>query len=128
MPTSNGIPDEVRRFILAQIDSVPLIEALLLLCDRADEVWTDDKLGRALYVSPVIAKKIASDMLHRGWITVSSEADGYVYNSVWDCEGVFMKTLASVYRTQLVPVTQLIHSQSSSAARDFAKAFNLKKE
>ena len=39
-----------------------------------------------------------------------------------------MRTLSETYRRQLVRVATLIHSNASAAVRDFADAFNLKKD
>src|SRR3954452_20582919 len=44
------VPDEVRRFILASVPSVPFLEALLLLRSRPQDSWDAALLARRLYV------------------------------------------------------------------------------
>ena len=44
------IPDEVRRFLLGAIPSVPHLEALLLVRAEAVEPWTAALLARRLYI------------------------------------------------------------------------------
>jgi hypothetical protein len=42
----------VEKFIFEQIDTVPHLEALLLIWNRRPKVWTAAEMASALYVSP----------------------------------------------------------------------------
>jgi len=45
------IPDEVKQFILNNIDSIAQLEALLLLRNNAEHDWTVDTVAKRLYIS-----------------------------------------------------------------------------
>ena len=125
-PPEELAPD-IRQFIVETIDSVPHVEALLLVWQRPDAVWTDDQIAQHLYVTPAAAGKIAQGLVRRGLLN-NNEGGGFTFRSAWDPDGAFMQRFALVYRRQLVAVTTLIHTNVSAGVRDFADAFDLKKE
>jgi hypothetical protein len=129
MTNNEDIPAEVKQFILTKIDSVPHLEALLLIWEQRFKTWTESELAKALFVELRVARKISNDLLRRGWTKQQPGAnDTFLYDASWDPEDNLMRQLAETYRTKLVRVATLIHSNASAAVRDFAKAFDLKKE
>jgi hypothetical protein len=52
----------------------------------------------------------------------------YRYNPQWDASGEVMPEVAAAYRRHLVPIATFIHSRASTAVREFARAFDLKKD
>jgi hypothetical protein len=52
----------------------------------------------------------------------------YRYNPQWDASGEIMPELAATYSRHLVPIATFIHSRASTAVREFARAFDLKKD
>lgn len=128
MTQSDYIAQEVREFILDKIDSVPQLEALLLLYRHADEVWTEEKLRQALYIDRADAKRITFELLRRGWVKAAPDNAGIQFDGTWDPQLAIMGKLDQAYRTRLIGISTLIHSKGSAAARDFANAFDLKKE
>ena len=129
MTTHDELPAEVRQFLLEKIDSVPHLEALLLIWGQTTLIWNEETLSQALYVERHTGKKIAQDLLRNGWIQRQPENnDNFVFDARWDPDHAFMQKLSSTYRKQLIRVTTLIHSNVSAAVRDFAKAFELKKD
>ena len=128
MNRNDDIPSEVRDFILAKVDSVPQLEALLLVSTQPGVTWTEDRFCQALYIDRASSMNLVAELLRRGWIVASADSEGYVFNKAWDPEGLFMEKLGHAYRTKLVRIATLIHSKASAAVRDFANAFDLKKE
>lgn len=123
------INSEVKQFILTKISSVPHLEALLLIWGHGSKSWTVNELADALYVPMANAKTIVNDLMRQGWIVQHlSKPKEFTYDSSWDPDGLFMKLLADTYRAKLVRVATLIHANASSAVRDFAKAFDFKKD
>jgi predicted ArsR family transcriptional regulator len=123
----NDIPEEVLRFIERRIDSVPHMEALLLLWEAPARQWSDAEIAARVYVSSEQARKVLTDLARSGLIDQSAPA-GFVYNCAWD-ESNLMKKVAAAYRRHLVHVSGLIHAKSASeAVRDFARAFQFKPE
>ena len=126
--TDNNIPADVRQFIVDKIDSVPQLEALLLTWERPAESWTEETLSRSLYVEPLLAKRIVADLIRHGLVKKLEPSGALAFDSAWDPDGAFIKRLAQTYRTHLVRVATLIHSNASAAVRDFARAFDFKKD
>jgi len=123
------LPDDVRQFLLEQIDSVSQLEALLLAWEHSATSWDVETLASALYVEHSKAKSIIASMVARGWLIGNAAMpDKFTFDSAWDPQGHFMQTLAATYRKHLVRVATLIHSRASAGVRDFAKAFDLKKK
>jgi hypothetical protein len=122
------LPPEVRQFILEKIDSVPHLEALLLVWGRPEVPWTDETLAQQLYLQPAIARRISQALMRRGWLKKAEPDNAFSFDSRWDPDGKFMQLLALTYRRQLVNVATLIHANASAGVREFADAFNLKKE
>jgi len=118
----------VLQFIVEQIDTVPHLEALLLICQDSTTTWTGELLSARIYVSPATAGGVLEDLCRRGFIkTVDANSRSYLYDASWDTSQL-MAQLADLYRRQLVRVTKLIHSKGSSSVREFARAFQIKKE
>lgn len=129
MDPSAELPADVARFIEDQIDSVPHMEALLLLWQSAREAWSADQLASRIYVSPDAAAQILRDLARRQLVRATSEnPNRFTYDGAWD-EGVgLMKRVAQAYRQHLVLVAHRIHSKASGAVREFARAFSIKKD
>lgn len=123
------LPAEVLQFIAAQIDSVPHLEALLLLRESAPKSWNAEEIAARIYVGPDVASQILADLLRRGLVRATEDsASHYVYDPVWDPTGDLISRVSATYRQNLIRVAQFIHSKASSAVREFARAFEIKKD
>ncbi len=115
----------VDQFILDEIESVPHLEALLLLWNSRPKQWTLEEMAHALYVSLEATQTVLQDLKQRGFIT----ADSYHYSFEPGFHDIGLMTeVDTVYRRDLVRVSRMIHSKASPAIREFAKAFKLKKD
>ena len=123
---SADIPPEVRRLILEAIDSVPELEALLLLRDAPNQYWTPDSSSSRLYVSRTVAAYTLDVLAQRGFLEESAE--GFVYRPVSAELAETVDALARTYATALVAVTKLIHGKPGTSVQDFARAFRLRKD
>jgi hypothetical protein len=124
-----GIPENVLQFIAEKIDTVPQIEALLLLWENPQHDWSEQELASRIYVSSEDAASILQALQRRQLIALASAAPvTYRYSTEWDPAGELMSEVAGTYRRHLVPLTTYIHSRASSAVREFARAFDLKKD
>lgn len=123
------LPEDVLRFIERRIDSVPHLEALLLLWENPAVSWTDGDIAARVYVSRERAQHVLQDLARHGLIAASDlSPDRYEYNIAWD-ENQLMTKVASTYRRHLVDLARLIHTKTASeAVREFARAFQLKSE
>lgn len=125
----DDISPEIWRFIADKIDTVPHLEALLLLWSESDKIWTDAAIAAAVYVSQDQAAGILRDLAQYRLLRVEPGTPPiYSYDSSWDPGAELMPVLAETYRRHLIRVATFIHSKASSAVREFAKAFEIKKE
>jgi hypothetical protein len=121
-------PDqEIIQFILEHLHTVPHLEALLLIWQNSSTEWTSELLATRIYVTPNVGRSILDELKALGVVRPSAEQT-YHYDPAWDEERQVLPRLADLYRRQLVQVTKLIHSQGSSSVREFARAFQLKKD
>jgi predicted transcriptional regulator len=120
---------QVDRFILVQIDSVPQLEALLLLFNSHPKVWSTEEMANSLYVRDEVAAKILDSLLQRNLIARHSKGpDVYFYSAENGHRNSLLEAVDAVYRKEVVRVSSMIHSKGSAGVRDFARAFRIKKD
>ena len=125
-----SIPEDLRRFVLTSIPSVPFLEALLLMRAAPDQTWRLDMLARRLYVREKTAEDLLADLC-RARIAIPCTEDGvegYRYAPADAGLRERIDRLADLYATHLVEVTHLIHSSLDRKAQQFADAFKWRKE
>lgn len=128
MRPGDDISEEVRRFVLVSIPSVPHLEALLLLRANSDEDWNSAKLAHRLYLSPKQAEPILQDLADAGLVVRGTMGpDSYRYDETTELEQT-ISSLAHSYASRLIEVTNLIHSSTGRKAQRFADAFKLRKD
>jgi hypothetical protein len=116
---------DVDQFILDEIDSVPHLEALLLLWNTRPKQWSADEMSRAIYISPDQTQSILQDLQNRK--LASNDSGRLFYESSLGRDRI-VDSLDRTYRREVVRVSAMIHSKASPAVRAFARAFRLKKD
>jgi hypothetical protein len=123
------IPEDVLRFLTEKIDSVPHLETLLLLSEAPAQSWTVEQVAARLYTSQEAAGAILKKLQqHRLAAHDASTPSRYRYDPAWDEGGQLMSKISETYRLRLVQVAGFIHSKASSSVREFARAFDFKKD
>lgn len=123
------IPNEVRQFILESIDSIAQLEALLLLRGSPNEEWGAQKVARRLYISEQEATSLLARLSAERLIVFSNDKPPLCrYQPDSDNLARIVDRLAETYSKHLVPVTNLVHSKPRTRVREFADAFNLRKD
>ncbi len=122
---SNALPDPVKRLIAEHIDSVPELEAVLLLREHATRDWTPTEAGQRLYVSTTVAAHVLAKLASHGFLT-QSEA-GYRFAPGPEIAPQ-VDQLAEAYARHLVEVTHMIHKKPPPSIRQFADAFRFRKD
>ena len=116
---------QVDQFILDEIDSVPHLEALLLLWNSRPKQWSADEMSKALYLESDATQLILRDMQNRGFASSESNLFSYLPNPDRD---LLIDSLDKIYRREVIRISTMIHSKASPAVRAFARAFRLKKD
>jgi hypothetical protein len=127
----DSIPEDLRRFILTSVPSVPFVEALLIFRDAEasapGRAMTIEVLAHRLYVSDRQAADIVDQLRTASVVSPLPEGGGHRYAPGPDLAAL-IEGLARVYRTHLVETTALIHSRTGRMAQQFADAFKLRKD
>jgi hypothetical protein len=116
---------DVDRFVIEEIESVPHLEALLLLLNTRPRQWSMTEMAKSLYLSEDQTEPILRDLAHRRLIVM--ESDRYSYNAAHP-RGDTIALLDSIYRREIVRISNMIHSKPSASVRAFARAFKLTKD
>ncbi|HEY4359786.1 MAG TPA: hypothetical protein VGN17_02400 [Bryobacteraceae bacterium] len=118
----------VDRFLLDRIDSIPHLEALLLLWNHRPRPWSVQEMANGLFLSQDLSKQILDDLAgQRLAAIVEGVTPAYRYEPEPQKDQI-LAAVDATYRSDLIRVSRLIHSKPSAALRDFARAFRLKKE
>lgn len=125
MTASPPLDDDLRRFVLTSIPSVPYLEAVLLLrADRACE-RSPAELARALYISEKAAAELLQAMSEAGIVQLDGSGR-YRWEPADPGLAAMIDRLAQAYARNLIAVTNLIHDRVQKNAQRFADAFRLK--
>ena len=121
--------EQVDRFILDEIDSVPQLEALLLIWNNRPKKWSSEDMAKALYDKADVTQGILRSLAQRGLIR---EAPGEEprYTAIADSPETeaMLEAVDDIYKREIVRISTMIHSKASRAVRDFARAFRFTKE
>lgn len=123
------IPDDIRRFILISVPSIPYLEAMLLLRANADRTWHCETLAKRLYISDKAAADLLAQLHAAGILDlVNGEMLAYCYRPVSDDLRRIIDGVADAHAKNLVGVTNLIHSKIDKKAHRLADAFVWRKD
>ena len=118
----------VERFIVDEIDSVPHLEALLLLWRSAPQRCTASEIAKQLYVPAGQATAIAEDLHRRGLIARDGHYGAvFFYDTQSEERNRLLGTVDETYRRELIRISGIIHSKASPGIRAFADAFRFRK-
>ncbi|MBL8213001.1 MAG: hypothetical protein JNK87_19960 [Bryobacterales bacterium] len=115
--------EEALRFIRDQIDSIPHLEALILLSDHPRS-WSASEIADRLYIPDERARIVLDDLVERRLLHRKESC--YFFDPDQTLK-LMMEAVSLLHRNQLVRVTALIHSKASSSVSEFAKAFRFRK-
>jgi hypothetical protein len=120
-------PADLKQFIDFYIESVPQLEALLLLRGDPARRWQAADVAKSLYIPENIAASLLTEFVRRGFATLEPNA-GYVYRSQ-DAEiDRLVEQLTQAYQERRVAVVSLIYSKPLNKVQTFADAFRFGKE
>lgn len=128
-PDDPQMPEDVRRFILSSVSSVPYLEALLLLRSAPEAPWSARQVAQRLYVGEKLARELLQDLASNGVASSdAAEPPKFCYQPVSPQLHELIDRVADFYARHLVAVTHLIHSRTDKRAHQFANAFRWRKD
>lgn len=128
MPESNpGI--DVYEYILEKIDTVPHLEAVILLWNSRPVGWTAEELASRLYLPTEKVTGILSDLVRQQLVQQNpSSPEKYSYMPRNAEQDEWMYRVDVAYRRELVRISTMLHTKTSASIREFARAFRIKKD
>lgn len=120
------LPQDLRRFILTSIPSVPYLEALLLLRGESQRSWSAAEAARRLYLPEQRGTELLGELVSAG--VARQESLGYRYAPATEELAAMLDRLAVQYSADLVGISDLIHSRVDKKAQQFADAFRIRKD
>lgn len=119
---------EVDEFIVKHIDTVPHLEALLILRARRPDPMGPDQIAALLYIDSDSAAVILDNLVEKHLLAPVPDSGGKYHYDPETSLDLMIAKVEMTYRRELVRIANLIHSKASSGIRDFARAFRLTKE
>src|SRR5688572_21322374 len=103
-----SIPEDIQRFILTSVTSVPYLEAMLLVRESANDLWDAQRVAQRLYLNEKIAGDLLVQLCAAGILTVEESSPlNYRYAPGSEELGQIIDRLADVYAKNLVQVANL---------------------
>lgn len=142
MQESSAKDPEVERFLLEEIDSIPHLEALLLLRSSHPRAWSVGEMAKALYISESHARAVLQGLQRRKLCAAEvpqpspdqpangtlPETQGWRYDCASTNRDDLVQRVEMAYRRELVRITRMIHAKGTPGVRGFAEAFRFKKD
>jgi hypothetical protein len=116
------LSEEVVRFLEQRIDSVPHLEALLIMWESKAR-WDARQMAARVYLTESAAQLVLQDLQNAGLATSEDRVSFKV-----DETQALLPQVAESYRLNVTRVATLIHRKASPSIREFARAFDLKQE
>ncbi|SRR5579884_1661698 len=128
MHQGSATPEEIYRFIFGEIDTVPHLEALLLLWNSRPKKWSEEELSQRLFITASAVAEVMQDLVRRNLIAAETSSRQYWYEFRSEEKERLIEGTARAYQSELIRISTLIHSKASSAVREFARAFKITKQ
>ena len=124
---NSPISDELRRFILTSVPSVPYLESMLLLRREANKQWSAAELGRRLYLPEPQAAELMATLEAAEIAVKCAPLPAYRFQPAPELARI-LDELAQRYFSNLFEITNLIHASVDRRAFQFADAFRWRKD
>ncbi len=124
------IPNDVKHYILGNIDSIAQLEGLLMLRANPQKGWSVEEIAHGLYIDESQVTLLLSCLLEQGFLITTGNGSSlrYQYQPKSSELRDIMNRLADLYTQYLVPITNLVHSKSRNRIQEFSNAFKIRKD
>jgi len=121
--SANEIPESVKNFIFLHVDSVEVLEILLLFFQAREKSWSAQSVADELRSHPGSAERRILFLENLGLLKRNPDTPGeFLYDPQHPDLNEVVTELANAYRVRRHTVFELIFSPMKRA-RDFADAF-----
>jgi predicted ArsR family transcriptional regulator len=129
MDEETRISKSVDEFIAREMDTVPHLEALLLLWSSRPKLWSVDDMAALLYISGGEARGILQNLVRRKLVRAErGQVEAYGYISEPGERDELIAAVERTYGRELIRISRMIHAKASPGVRDFADAFRFTKD
>lgn len=119
---------ELYGFILENIDTVPHLEALLLLWGARPQELSEPEVAARLFVNRSGSGTILQDLALRGLVNIRPGNPLYCSYLSSPENDRMVEALVRAYKTDLIRISTTIHTKASPGVREFARAFEFKRK
>jgi hypothetical protein len=126
--TAPAISPRVLSFIAEKIDTVAELETLLIMSDDPQRLWSESAIAARLYTSPLNAMAALTSLVRRELVVAEGKPEQFRFAPQHSDDRKTFAEVAEAYRRNLVALTTFIHSKASVSVKEFARAFDFKKE
>jgi hypothetical protein len=129
-PDSTAIPEEIRLFLLAHIDSISQWEGLLLLRADPGREWSPAEAAQKLYISARETEQLFNQLADRNILATIRVQSALLYRYQPHTPELAraIDDAAEFYRVHLILMTRFIHAKPKARLQQFADAFKLRKD
>jgi hypothetical protein len=128
MTSNQGMTEAARALVESRLDSVEMVEVLLLLHADRERCWTVDEVAGASGLDTVTASRHLILLRQRGLLTVAMGGDAsYTYGAQGELAGA-VDDLMECYRTRPMELASVMAARPRQKLRLFADAFRLRRD
>jgi hypothetical protein len=122
-------PEEIRRFLDGNIESIDQLEILRLLGEDPGREWTAAELAVAVQIEPAAVAAHLAAMRGRGLLAAEARGiDLVARHGPAPAVGELVGRLLQHYKERPVSMIKLVYERAKDPLRNFADAFRFRKE
>ena len=126
--SDNELPANVLEFLAANIDNIPQLETLLMMSQSPDRSWLITDVASRNYITEQNAAATLNALQRRGLVSAEDSPPRFRFDPAKEGTVAIVAEVARCYGTNLSRITTFIHSKPSASIKEFARAFDFKKE
>lgn len=123
----NEIPEGLRDFMKKYINSVSLLEVLLMLKRDPSRSWTAQDISNEMRTNPSYAAAQLGELIALKLVIPSTREDAYCFDAQSPHSAV-IDELEELYSNRRPTIINFIYAPPIDSIRDFANAFKIKKD
>ena len=124
------LPDDIRRFLDGNIETIDQLEVLRVLGEKPDREWTPALLSAEVQADPQLVAAHIVALQGRGLLTAQTRGAELIarHGARTPELQALVGRLLQLYRERPVTMIKLVYERAKDPLRKFADAFRLRKE